>query len=70
MLNEFEVRDVSVEDYLYTRNLMVKERSAVWEQYERSNFENSHLGELINAYDFVTDTLTWLAIELDKKNKQ
>lgn len=68
-LNEFETKDITVYDYLHARDLMVKERQAVWERYVRGNFENDSLGELIETYDFVSDTLTCLAIELDKKNK-
>lgn len=69
-LNEYETRDITVDDYLHARGLMVKERQTVWEQYARGNFENDSLGELVEAYDFVSDTLTCLAIELDKKNKE
>lgn len=68
-LNEFETRDITVNDYLHARDFMVQERGAVWWQYESGDFENDELGELVEAYDFVIDTLTALAMELDKKNK-
>ena len=70
MNNEFETIKLTVGDYLHARDLMVEERGRTWRQYEQGHFENDELGELVEAYDFVADTLTWLAMELDRKNNK
>ena len=69
-MNEFESREVTVEEYLKARDLMVGERNVYWTVYENDNFEDDGLGELIEAYDLVIDSLTCLAMEVDKKNKK
>ena len=68
--DEFEIRELTVEDYLKARDLMVDERSLVWTVHENTNFENDKLAELVEAYDLVIDSLTCLAMEVDKKNKK
>ena len=70
MKNEFETRDITVEDYLHARKLMFEERCSVWWQYENLNFENDMLADLVQAYDLVIDILTCLAMELDKKSNE
>lgn len=65
-MNEFESRKITVEEYLRTRDLMVRERSFVWERYEAGHFQSEELAELIDAYDLVTDSLTCLAMERSK----
>ena len=62
-MDEFESREITVEEYLRTRNLMVRERSSVWERYEAGHFQSEELAELIDAYDLVTDSMTCLAME-------
>ena len=69
-LNELEVRNVTVNDYLRARDLMTEERGIAWRRHECEEFRNDKLGELVEVYDFIIDTLTCLAIELDNKNKQ
>ena len=69
MVNEFETRDITVSDYTYARALMIQERSSIWRRYEYEGFKDDKLGELVEVYDFVIDTLTELAIELDKKSR-
>ena len=69
-MNEFESREITVEEYLKARDLMVGERNMYWTVYENDNFEDDGLGELIEAYDLVIDSMTCLAIEVDKKNKK
>lgn len=66
---KFEIKDITVYDYLHVRDLMTEERHVVWDQLEREDFSNDYLGELVEAYDFVIDTLTCLAIDLNKQNK-
>lgn len=67
-MDEFESREITVEEYLRARDLMMKERSAVWERYKYTaeDFEKDELAELIDAYDLVTDSLTCLAMERSK----
>lgn len=67
IMSEFEVREITVEEYLNARNLMVEERSFVWGIYEDCDFKNEKLAKLIEAYDLVIDSLTCLAMEQDKK---
>ena len=66
-MNEFESRPITVEEYLRARDLMVGERNMYWTVYENENFEDDGLGELIEAYDLVIDSLTCLAMEIDKR---
>lgn len=70
MMDGFEVKEITVEDYMRARDYMTNERTFAWSQYESCDFENDYLGELIEAYDFVIDTLTCLAMDLDKLNKE
>ena len=65
-MNEFESREITVEEYLKARDLMAGERNAIWTIHEDLNFENDKLAELIEAYDLVIDNLTCLAMEVDK----
>ena len=65
-MSEFEVRDITVEEYLKARDLMVEERGAAWSMYEGGNYENDALAELIEAYDLVIDSMTCLAMEVSK----
>lgn len=65
-MNEFESRKITVGEYLRARDLMVKERSSVWERYEAGHFQSDELAELIDAYDFVADSMTCLAMERSK----
>ena len=67
IMNEFESRNITVEEYLKARDLMVGERNAYWTIYENDNFEDDGLAELLYAYDLVIDSLTCLAMEVDKK---
>lgn len=67
-MNEFESREITVEEYLKARDLMVDEQNSVWVVHENNNFEDDKLAELIEAYDLVIDSLTCLAIEQDKNN--
>lgn len=69
-MKEFESRATTVEDYLKVRDLMVGERNIKWAMHENGNFEDDNLAELIEAYDFVIDSLTCLAMETDKSNKK
>ena len=69
-MNEFEVRDITVEEYLKARNLMVGERNCAWSIYENGNYEDDDLAELIKAYDLVIDGMTCLAMEVDKNDKK
>lgn len=62
-MDGFESREITVEEYLRARDLMMKERSSVWERYEAGHFEGDELAELIDAYDLVTDSMTCLAME-------
>jgi hypothetical protein len=68
-MNEFESRPITVEEYLRARDLMVGERNMYWTVYENDNFEDDGIGELIEDYDLVVDSLTYLAIEVDKNEK-
>ena len=68
-MNEFESRPITVEEYLRARDLMVGERNMYWTVYENDNFEDDGIGELIEAYDLVVDSLTYLAMEVDKNEK-
>lgn len=68
-MNEFESRPITVEEYLRARDLMVGERNVYWTVYENDNFEDDGIGELIEAYDLVVDSLTYLAMEVDKNEK-
>ena len=70
MINEFETKEITVRDYLHVRDLMTKERHTVWRQYECGHFANDELGKLVEAYDFVIDTLTELTINLNNKNNE
>lgn len=65
-MNEFESRKIAVGEYLRARDLMVKERSSVWERYEAGHFQSDELAELIGAYDLVADSMTCLAMERSK----
>lgn len=65
-MNEFESRKITVEEYLRARDLMVRERSFVWERYEAGHFLSEELAELIDAYDLVADSMTCLAMERSK----
>lgn len=65
-MNEFESRKITVGEYLRARDLMVKERSSVWERYEAGHFQSDELAELIDAYDLVADSMTCLAMERSK----
>ena len=65
-MNEFESREITVEEYLKARDLMMEERDSVWEYYAANNFESNELAELIDAYDLITDSLTCLAMERSK----
>lgn len=65
-MDKFESRKITVEEYLRARDLMVRERSSVWERYEAGYFQSDELAELIDAYDLVTDSLTCLAMERSK----
>lgn len=67
-MNEFESRDITVEEYLKARNLMVGQRDCAWSIYENGNYEGDGLAELIEAYDLVIDSMTCLAMEVDKNN--
>lgn len=62
-MDEFESREITVEEYLRARDLMVKERNLIWERYEAGHFQSEELAELIDAYDLVTDSMTCLAME-------
>ena len=62
-MDEFESREITVEEYLRARDLMVKERNLIWERYEAGHFQSEELTELIDAYDLVTDSMTCLAME-------
>ena len=68
--DEFEIRELTVEDYLKARDLMANERSFTWMAHENTNFENDKLAELVEAYDLVIDSLTCLAMEVDKNEKK
>ena len=68
--DEFESRALTVEDYLKARDLMVDERSFAWMAHEDMDFENDKLAELVEAYDLVIDSLTCLAMEVDKNEKK
>lgn len=68
-MQEFESRPVTVEEYLRARDLMVDERNFRWVIYEGGNFEDDSLAELIEAYDLVVDSLTYLALEVDMDDK-
>lgn len=68
--DEFESRALTVEDYLKARDLMVDERSFACMAHEYMDFENDKLAELVEAYDLVIDSLTCLAMEVDKNNKK
>lgn len=70
VMNESESRPITVEEYLKARDLMVAERNFVWTAYEELDFESDKLVELIEAYDLVIDSLTCLAMKVDKKNKK
>lgn len=65
-MDEFESREITVEEYLRARDLMMRERSFVWERYEAGHFQSEDLAELIDAYDLVTDSMTCLAMERSK----
>ena len=67
-MNAFENREITVEEYLHARDLMVCERNFVWGIYEDLNFEDDGLAELIKAYDLVIDSMTGLAMDVAKKN--
>ena len=69
-MNEFEVRDITVEEYLHARDLMADERNIKWVMYAENSFEDDRLAELIEAYDLVIDSLTCLAIEVYKNSKK
>jgi hypothetical protein len=69
-MNEFESRGMTVEEYLRARDLMADERNIKWVMYAENSFEDDRLAELIEAYDLVIDSLTCLAMEIDKKNKK
>lgn len=62
-MDEFESKEITVEEYLRSRDLMMRERSSVWELYEADNFESNELAELIDAYDLVIDSMTCLAMK-------
>lgn len=62
-MDKFESREITVEEYLRARDLMVKERNLIWERYEAGHFQSEELAELIDAYDLVTDSMTCLAME-------
>lgn len=68
-MNEFEIRPITIEEYLRARDLMVGERNMCWTVYENDKFEDDGLGELIEAYDLVIDSLTCLAMKADKNEK-
>ena len=70
MIDRFDVKEITVEDYMNVRDYMINERMLAWSQHESCDFENDYLGELIETYDFVIDTLTCLAMDLDKLNKE
>ena len=70
MMNEIETRVITIEDYLKTRDLMINERNCKLATYENDNFKDDELAELIEAYDFVIDSLTCLAMEVDKNSKK
>ncbi len=65
-MDEFESKEIAVEEYLRARDLMMRERNSTWERYEANNFEDDKLAELINAYDLVIDSMTCLAMEISK----
>lgn len=67
--DKFEIRELTVEDYLQARDLMVHERSFVWTAHENANFEIDELAELVEAYDLAIDSLTCLAMDVDKNEK-
>ena len=69
-MSEFEIRPITAEDYLRARDLMMSERSLVWMAHEDMNFENDKFAELVEAYDLVIDSLTCLAMEVDKGGKK
>ena len=69
-MNKIEVRDITAEEYLKARNLMMNERHCAWSIYENGNYEDDNLAELIEAYDLVIDSMTCLAMEADKKNEK
>ena len=69
-MKEFESRPITVEEYLRARDLMMDERNFRWVIYEGDNFKDDGLGELIEAYDLVIDSLTCLAMEVDKINEK
>lgn len=69
-MKEFESRPITVEEYLRARDLIVDERNFRWVMHEGDNFEDDGLAELIEAYDLVIDSLTCLAIEVDKSNEK
>lgn len=69
-MNEIEIRNITVEEYLKARNLMICERNCAWSIYKNGNYEDDGLAELIKAYDLVIDSLTCLAMEVDKKNEK
>ena len=66
VVGEFKSRAVTVEDYLRARDLMVYERMSVWNEYVSHDYESDKLAELIEAYDLVIDSMTCLAMEVDK----
>ena len=70
IMNEFVSRNITVEEYLKARNLMVGERDCAWSIYENGNYEDDNLAELIKAYDLVIDSMTCLAMEVDKKSEK
>lgn len=69
-MNKFESRPITIEEYLRVRDLMADERNFRWVMYESDNFEDDNLAELIEAYDLVIDSLTCLAMEVDKSNEK
>lgn len=69
-MKEFESRPITVEEYLRARDLMIEERGFLWTIHEGIDFARDDLAELIEAYDLVIDSLTCLAMEVDKKNKK
>ena len=65
-MNEFKSRKITVGEYLRARDLVVRERSAVWERYKAGHFQSEELAELIDAYDLIADSMTCLAMERSK----
>lgn len=69
-MKEFESKPITVEEYLRARDLMMDERNFRWVMYEGDNFKDDCLGKLIEAYDLVIDSLTCLAMEVDKSDEK